>query len=286
MKKTSSLFKYIAAVLIYGTIGVLLSFVNASSEFVVLCRGFIGALTIIIVFAIKRRRIDTYAIHKNFYRLIISGIALGLNWVALFAGYRYSVSVASLCNYIAPIVVVALAPFFFKEKITVKQGIFIFLAVVGVLFLSGIFEAGNTNLSAAIYGLLAAIGFVVLVICNRKMREIEPLERTLIQLIGSAATVLPFVFILDGFPKSITPIEILILIILGVVHTGLAYILYFDSVAHVSAIEVAIYGYLEPVMGVATSIIFLGERLSAFGIIGAVLIIFAAFEPLIGRSKK
>ena len=85
--------EYLFAVILYGTIGYFLHYVNATSEFVVMCRGLIGSLFILLVMFIKKDLPDLKAIKNNLLYLVVSGIALGLNWVFLFSGYKYSISI-------------------------------------------------------------------------------------------------------------------------------------------------------------------------------------------------
>ena len=269
--------KYLIANTIYGTIGLFLHFVNTSSEFVVLCRGFIGSLFIILIKIINKDYIDRESIKNNLKLLVISGMALGLNWVFLFAGYRYAVSITSLCNYMAPIIIVLISAIFLKERINNKQKLCVFLAFVGITLVSGIFEDNSLiDYHCIIFGLLAALGFVILVLCNRRLENIKPLDKTVIQLFVSALTVLPYVILNNGFPTSIDFRSIILLVVMGVVHTGIAYILYFNSIDVLPVHKVAVLGYIEPVLSVLIGALVFNEYLGIAGIIGAILIIFSA----------
>jgi len=268
--------KYLTSVVIYGTIGLFLHFVNASSEFVVLCRGIIGSLFIGLVLLIKKQKIDFKAIKNNLKLLILSGICLGLNWVFLFAGYRRALALTSLCNYTAPIFVVIIMAVFYKEKINNKQILCIIAAFIGIIFISGIFDSQGIDLYCLVCGFLAAGGFVGLVLLNRKFDQIKDLDKTIIQLAFSALTVLPYVVINKGFPSSLDSTSLIILIILGVVHTGIAYIFYFSSIDTLPVQSVAVLGYVEPALSVIIGILLLKEPASMYSIIGAILILASA----------
>lgn len=287
MKKTSATIRYLIAVVIYGTIGFFLHYVNASSEFVVLCRGVIGSLFIGVVMLASENLPDIKAIKNNLKYIVVSGIALGLNWVFLFEGYRYSVAVASLCNYIAPIIVVIISSMFLKEKLNNFQIGCIILAFVGIVLISGVLDQqSKIDYRCVIYGLLAAVGFVILVLCNKQIKDIKPLDNTIAQLLVSALTVLPYVIINNSFPKSLDLSSGMILLCLGIIHTGIAYIFYFNSIDELPANKVAIYGYIEPVLSVLTGAFVFNEELSIYGIIGAVLILASALVNEIVTSKK
>lgn len=279
--------KYLIAVIIYGTIGFFLHFVEASSEFVVLCRGLIGSLFIGLVVLLKKDMPDINAIKKNLKMIVLSGVALGLNWVFLFAGYKYAVSIASLCNYTAPIMVVLISTIIYKLKLNRNQILCIIGSFVGIVMISGIFDTNSgIDIKAMIYGLLAAIGFVVLVLCNKKIKDIKPLDKTITQLFVSALTVLPYVILNNGFPTHLDNKSLLIVLMLGVVHTGIAYIFYFNSIDVLEVNKVAILGYIEPVLSILTGAFIFNEKLSIFGIIGAILILSSALINELLENKK
>ena len=270
--------KYIIAVILYGTIGLFLRQVSVPSEIVVVCRGIIGSAFIFAFLTAQRKRLDRTAIQKKLIWLILSGVCLGLNWVFLFAAYLHTtVAIASLCNYMAPIIVVVIAPFVLHEPMNKRKVPCVIAAFIGIVLVSGFWEGGTGDASGILMGLMAAVCFVIIVICNRKMQGINSYDKAITQLVISAITVLPYVLIknwgtvLDWNIKSIV-----IIIVLGLVHTGLAYCLYFSGMATLPVQTVAILGYLEPVMSVLCSAIILREHMNISGWIGAVLILGAA----------
>ena len=277
MNNNTKTFKYLFAVLLYGTIGYFLHYVDAASEFVVMCRGLIGSIFIFVVMIIRKQLPDIQAIKKNLFMLVLSGVALGLNWIFLFAGYRYAVAITSLINYLAPMMVVVISALYLKEKLTKKQLICLALSLLGIILVSGLFDGEiSADIHCFVYGFLAAIGFVVLVLCNRKIHDIKPLDKTVVQLFASFLTVLPFVLINHSIPEHLDVNSMLIVCMLGVVHTGIAYILYFSSIDTLPVSEVAIVGYLEPVLSILTGAIIFDEKVTVFGGIGALLILLSA----------
>ena len=275
--RNKAVLNYLFALSLYGTIGLFLHFIDYSSEFVVLCRGLLGSLFILSVIYFTKEKINIESIKNNMFLLISSGVALGLNWVFLFAGYRYGIAITSLCNYMAPVIVVLITTIFYKEKINYKQIICIIVAFIGMLLLVGIFDNNDTgDIHCVVYGLLAAIGFVVLILCNRKLNNIKPLDKTFIQLLFSAITVLPYVIINSGFPQTFNTRSTILVMILGIVHTGVAYICYFSAINTLPAQSIAVLGYLEPVLNLIIGAIFLKEKISFLGITGAILIILAS----------
>jgi len=283
--ETRKTLMYLSSIIIYGTIGYFLHFINCASEFVVMCRGLIGSIFIFILMFIRNDLPDIRSIKANLKMLIISGASLGLNWLFLFAGYRYVVSITSLLNYTAPIIVVIILTFISKQKLTVKQIICIGVAFVGITLVSGLFDGGNNfDIHCFIYGFLAAIAFVILVLCNRKIENIKPLDKTIVQLFMSFLTVLPVVILKGDIPTILDTNSIILLVMMGVVHTGIAYILYFNSIDTLNPSKIAILGYIEPVLSVIIGVVIFKEELSLIGGIGAILILTAALASEIGKK--
>ena len=285
--KNSATLRYLFALFLYGTIGFFLHFVSYSSEFVVLGRGVLGSLFIFLVLTLRKEKIDKKAIQRNLRILLLSGFALGFNWVFLFAGYRYGIAISSLCNYMAPIAVVIITTLFYKEKMRPIQIVFILMAVLGMCLLIGIFTNDTAvDMHCVIYGSLAALGFVVLVLCNKRLSDIKPLEKTLVQLLASAVIVFPYVLFNHGFPEVFDLRSTIIVLILGFLHTGVAYICYFSSIDVLPSQSIAILGYLEPVLNFVIGALVFHEPLGISSLIGAVLILIASIGNEIFGTKE
>ena len=270
--------KYITAVFLYGTIGMFLRFVSFPSELVAMCRGAIGGTFILLYLALRHRKPDKEAIRRNLLWLVLSGISLGLNWIFLFAAYiKTTVAIASLCNYMAPLIVVLVAPFVLKEKLNRKKLPYVAVAFAGIVLVSGVVGGEKADMAGVALGLMAALSFVVIVICNRKLADIDVYDRSIVQLLLSAVTILPYFLIRNHgttIPADLR--SVLIVLMLGIIHTGFAYCLYFSGMASLPVQTVAVLGYLEPVVSVLCSALILHEAMSPLGWIGAGMIILAA----------
>ena len=268
---------FIIAVVLYGTVGMFLRFSGLPSEAVAFYRGALGAVFILLYRTARGERPDTAAIRRNLPVLLVSGVLLGFNWIFLFAAYvKTTVAVASLCNYMAPILVIAFTPLILKEKLDPRKLPCIAAALLGIVLVSNIFGGGIGDPAGIIFGLAGALCFAAIVFCNRKMKDIPAMDRALMQLAVSAVTVLPYVLIKNGGLPVPAGRALLIILMLGFLHTGFAYCLYFRGMAVLPVQTVAILGYLEPVVSVLCSAIFLHEPLRPLGWVGAVLIIAAA----------
>ena len=270
--------KYILAVTLYGTIGVFLRQIRLPSEMAALCRGVIGSLFILAYLRLRGERLHREAIRANLGWLVLSGVMLGLNWIFLFGAYiATTVAVASLCNYMAPLMVILLAPVLLHEPLEKRKLPYVAAAFAGIVLVSGVGGgSGATPLGVAL-GLLAALCFVGIVLCNRKLRGLPALDRSVVQLAVSALTILPYVLVRHGgLPLPSDGPTWAILLMLGLLHTGVAYCLYFSGMARLPVQQVAVLGYIEPVVSVLCSAAVLHEPLSAAGWTGAALILGAA----------
>ena len=270
--------KYIIAVVLYGTIGLFLRQVALPSEAVAMCRGIIGSLFILCFLLARGQRPDRAAIRRNLGLLLASGVLLGLNWIFLFAAYiRTTVAIASLCNYMAPILVIIAAPLLLREKLVRRKLPCVAAALLGIVLVSGVLSGGGGETAGVALGLAAALCFTGIVICNRKLQGISAYDRSVVQLAVSAVTILPYVLLRSrGAAITVDLRSVLIVAMLGVLHTGVAYCLYFSGMANLPVQTVAILGYLEPVVSILCSAVFLREPMSLLGWLGAGLVLAAA----------
>ena len=280
MDLTKARLRFIAAMVLYGTIGPMTRFIDMPSEVVVLLRGIVGTLFVLLFMRIRGIEANRDVIRSNLALLLISGATLGLNWVFLFAAYSHTtVAIASLCNYMAPIVIIALSPFLFGEKLGPKRLACVVAAVVGILLVSDLpsIVSGAVNLTGVMLGFASAACFVIIVVCNKLMVGVNGYDRVLVQLGASALIVLPYVlFVHHGIPLETDLRSWVLTGVLCLVQTGFAYVLYFSAMGDLPAQEVALMSYIEPALSVVGSALILHEPLGVAGAIGAAMIIAAA----------
>ena len=279
---------YIGAMVIYGTVGIFRRNIPVSSGFLAFARGVIGTAFLCIFVKIRGRHVLGQMSLKQFIWLAISGALIGINWALLFESYNYTtVSVATLCYYMAPTLVILAAPFALKEKITLKKGICAGIAVVGMIFVSGVLESGISASGEAvgiIFGLGAAVIYAVVVIINKKIVGVDSYTKTIVQLAFAAVIMIPYLFMTGGWSSAAElfsmqegrTLAIIMILVVGLVHTGLSYAMYFASMERLKANTVAIFSYVDPVVALILSALILGERMGTLGIVGAVLILGAA----------
>ena len=282
MDKTNiSKIKVASSMFIFGTIGIFVRYIPLPSSIIAMMRAFIGTAVLLLVLTLSRSKMDFAAIKKNLVKLAFSSTMMAINWILLFEAYRFTtVATATLCYYMSPIILVALSPFFFKEKLTAKKLICIGAALLGMIFVSGVIGGGGIKLSemkGIVMGLLAACFYASVVITNKTIKGLPSFDRTIMQLAIAAVIMLPYNAVTGAFAGiELNTLVVLMMIIVGVIHTGLAYWMYFGSMEHLKSQTLAILSYVDPVVAVLLSALLLREPMSVLATIGAVMILGAA----------
>lgn len=282
----------ILSMFIYGTIGLFVRYIPLPSSAISMARGLIGVPFLLMVLLVQKKSIDFKAIKNNLLPLLISGSMLGFNWILLFEAYRFTtVATATLCYYMAPIIIVAISPLVLNERLTLRKVVCILVALFGMVFVSGVAENGIPSVSelkGVLLGLAAALFYTAIVISNKHLHDIGPYDRTIVQLGISIFWMLLYNLVSGSFAQCGNPgvLGLIMLIVLGVLHTGIAYLLYFGSMGDLPSQTLAILSYIDPVVAVILSALILKESMSLYGLIGAVLVLGAALVSELPEKKK
>lgn len=270
--------KLIVAMLIFGSVGVFVQNIPLASGEIVLSRTIIGSCFLFFVMHVSRIKINRKQVMSNAVPLLISGLVLGLNWVFLFEAFNYtSVSVATLSYYCAPIIVMLLSPFVLKESLQFHKIVGIGVSMMGMILVNQVSSASAQEMLGVGYGLLAALFYAILILANKRIKDMASLETTAIQLVVATIVLLPYVMYSHQGPWIMpTGISLLALCILGFVHTGIACLLYFSSMKDLPGQSVALCSYIDPLSALIFSAIFLNEHLTFIQIVGAVFILSGA----------
>ncbi|MCI8387825.1 MAG: EamA family transporter [Clostridiales bacterium] len=289
----SALIMYIVSLLLFGSNGIVADKISLSSVSIVLLRTLIGSLLLILLFVVSGHKFTFTKYPKDLIYIIISGIAMGISWMLLYEAYaQIGVSTASLLYYCGPVIVMALSPLLYGERLTWSKLCGFAVVFVGIVLVNGSIDTGGGVLGFILGG-ASAIMYAVMVTTNRRAKNITGMENSLVQLCVSFLTVAVFVlsraFISGGFAESIKLgfDGILWMLLLGMVNTGLGCYLYFSSIGRLPMQTAAVCGYLEPLSAVIFSVIFLGENLTLTRTLGVVMIIGGAlFCECIHTKKK
>lgn len=275
--------RVIISMLIFGTIGIFVEHLPYPSAFTALFRSVCGAAVLVLYAIFFRKRISLKNIFRNILCLLPSGIFLGLNWVFLFEAYRFtSISFATLCYYMAPVFVILFAPFFLRRPSGTVKNACAAVAVAGMVLLTGVQSFGDWR--GLLFGLSAALLYALIILLTSVTKNISPLEITVSQLFISSLVLFPYVWQkYDVLSFTFNTQSVVILLILGVLHTGVAYLLYFGGMKSLAPQTVAVYSYIDPVFAIVLSSVLSRTMLSVPELVGAVMILGAA---LVSDLKK
>ncbi len=282
----------IGAMTIFGTIGIFRKYIPLPSSLLALARGMIGtAFLLLLVLVIKRDKLSTEAIKRNLGFLVVSGAFIGFNWILLFEAYQYTtVATATLCYYMAPVIVVLVSPFLFKERLTPLKALCVAVALAGMVFVSGIPQSGFggiSELKGILLGLGAATLYAIVVILNQYIKDISAYDKTIMQLGTAAIAILPYTLLTENFADiTFTPVAVCMLFFVGIVHTGIAYTLYFGSMSGLKTQTIALFSYIDPVVAIILSAVILQENIGLWGVIGAVMVLGSTMVSELFGEKK
>jgi len=279
-KENKAKLQLLTAMVIFGTIGIFRRYIPLPSGMVAMTRGFIGTLFLMLVIRLKGARVNIPAIKRNLLVLVVSGAMIGFNWILLFEAYQYTtVATATLCYYMAPIIVTFASAVIFKERLTVKKTVCALVALGGMILVSGVLDAGFSGMAemkGIFLGLGAAVLYATVILMNKTLKGVEAFDKTLVQLGSAAVVLLPYVLLAEDVASvQFTPLIIVMLIVVGIVHTGVAYALYFGAMSYLKAQTIALFSYMDPILAVILSAVLLKEAIGVAGMIGAVLVLGA-----------
>lgn len=281
--------QYLLAMAIFGTIGLFVKFIDLPSTVIALSRGALGTLFLFVVVQFMRRRMDTESIKRNFKHLLIAAVALGFNWIFLFEAYRLtSIATATLAYYMAPVILILLSPLILRERVGLSKWICVICALIGMSLIAGIWEgADQIALSGIAMGLLAACFYATIVVNNKFLKGMNPYDSAIVQLGIAALVLLPYVvFTVDFSSLTLDTQTLGLTLIVGIVHTGVAYWLYFSALPKLEAARIAIFSYVDPAIAILLSVFVLMEPMTANAMVGAVLILGAALSSeFVGKNK-
>ena len=276
-KRLNTKAMFIASMVIFGTIGLFTRIISVSSGELALYRAVLASILIITYLAITRQRIDFKAIKKELPLLLVSGMAMGINWILLFQAYKYTtISVATLSYYFAPVIVTVVCPFLFHEKLTAKQIICFLMSTVGLVLIIGIgsIGQGGSDLIGILFGLGAAVFYATVILINKFIKNVTGIHRTLLQFFAAILILTPYVAFSGGVHLTeLNGIGWICLLTVGLVHTGITYCMYFSALKDLPGQEAAILSYIDPLTAVLVSTVILGESMTFQQILGGILIL-------------
>lgn len=277
------------AMFIFGTLAPFVRNISVSSGELALYRAIMAALLVGSFLLITKQKLSTENIRKEILLLLISGGAMGINWILLFEAYRYTtVSVATLSYNFAPVIVMVVCPLLFQEKHTKKQILCFVMSTTGLTLITGTAGGGRQDLLGIAFGLGAAVFYATVMLLNKFIKGVTGLHRTFIQFQSAIVVLIPYIILTSGFTLGdLNHTGWGALAIVGIVHTGITYCMYFTALKELPGQEVAILSYIDPLVAVLVSVIWLKESMTLSQLIGGALILgFTLWSELPARTKS
>lgn len=276
-KQKTSRWMLIVSMAIFGTLGLFVRHIQVASGELALYRATMATVLIGTYLLITGNKIPFKTIKRDLPLLLLSGMAMGINWMLLFEAYKYTtVSVATLSYYFAPIIVTLVCPILFKEKMTKKQILCFAMSTLGIVMITGIGDVSTsgTNIIGIIFGLGAAMFYATVILINKFIKGVEGLHRTFLQFVAAIIILMPYVMATSGVNLNLLDgIGWGALLVVGIVHTGITYCLYFSSLNELPGQKVAILSYIDPLVAIIISVTLLGESMTVMQAIGGALIL-------------
>ena len=288
-KGRGSLGMFIASMLIFGTIGVFRRHILLPSAFLAFARGILGGLFLLGFIHLRGGGARRPLPRRLLLRLALTGAMIGFNWMLLFEAYNHTtVAVATLCYYMQPTIVILLSPLVFRERLTGRKAVCALVSILGMALVSGVIgDQGGGDRLGILLGLGAAALYAGVVIANKKTQGVDAYQRTTVQLLAAGGVMLPYLLLTGGFGGIVfTPAALLLLLAVGIIHTGLAYALYFGSMEGLDVQSIGVLSYIDPVSALIFSALLLKEPLTWMNVIGACLIIGSAVISEMKREKE
>ncbi|MCG7344903.1 DMT family transporter [Sporosarcina sp. ACRSL] len=278
----TSKIQFLLSMIIFGTIGVFVRYIDLSSSEIALVRGFIGSLFLTAVIFIMKKKISWAIVKVNAVVIVLSSIALGGNWIFFFEAIKHTtIANATLSYYFAPVIVLMLAPVVLKEKLSAKKIICIAVAMLGMLLIVGngrVSTSGVDDLIGIGYGLLAAVLYASLMLLNKFIKNMDGLATTVLQLGTATILLVPYVFFTEGFGiLEVSSSSIPFILILGIGHTGIGFLLFFSGMQKLKGQSIAALSYADPITSLVISIMILQEQTTFVQLLGGALLLGSTF---------
>lgn len=290
-KENRSSWMLVASMFIFGTISPFVRRISVSSGELALYRAILAALMIGLFLLLTKQRLDLGSAKKELLLLVLSGGAMGFNWILLFEAYKYTtVSVATLSYYFAPVLVTMVCPLLFQEKLSKKQVLCFVMSTIGLILTTGLSDAGkgSSDMLGIFLSLGAAVLYAGVVLINKFIKKVTGIHRTFLQFLAAIVVLIPYVALTSGVTLSgLDSTGWVCLLIVGLVHTGVTYCMYFSSLRELPGQKAAILSYIDPLVAVLVSVTILGEEIGPLQLLGGGLILgFTLLNELPDRKRK
>lgn len=272
----------ITAIFLWSSLGIVIKMSNLPVQTLIFFSAIISSIITGII-TIKRYKYQLIS-SKLIPFSLLAAVSL-LNTFTFFYAYRNTtISNAVLTHYTAPVIVALLSPLFLRERITLRIIFAILVSITGLSIMLGfsvrefilLLRAHDRNTMGIVAGISSGIFYAILVLILRVFaQKIHPVVITFLQNTFVSIFLIPFVSLPEGMGwirENLWQI-----MVMGLIHSTIAPLLYVRGMKDVTANRAAITGYLEPLFAIILGIIFVNEALNLNTITGGILIIYGGY---------
>lgn len=283
--------KFALSMAIFGSIGYFSAKANLPSIELVFIRCICACVVLSIVYLFSKRKKEEIE-KKEIGYSVLCGVFLVVNWVFFFRSFEHmSVTVAVSIYHLAPVLVVLLGSFLYRERITFKLMLTVIICFIGTLLVGGMQDYLSIDelMSAGLpWAFGAALFYALTTLTGKKIAKLNPVITTIIQTSVGIIMLLPFVK-WDYF-LHLTGENWFYILLTGIIHTGFVYYLFFSSLPKLSSGSIAVLVFIDPAVAIFMDIVLTAYRPDIFQVIGIVLIFLgqtrAAFKRKISEVKE
>lgn len=268
--------RMVLAMLLSGTIGLLVVESGLPVMLVVWLRCLLGALGLAAWVAYSRQWLRPTRAEVGW--LALGGLALVLNWVCLFTAYGHSsIAVATVVYHVQPFILLLLAAMLGQEAMPVRKLPWLLLALVGVALSSGLLEGGHAaSWAGVLLALAAASLYAVATLATQRLKRLFAAQIAMLQMVmGVLALVVPAWQLAASAQFSAKAWGAVA--VLGLVHTALMYTLMYAAFQRLSAQAIAGLSFIYPVVAVLVDLLWFGHKPDLLQGLGMVLILGAVW---------
>jgi drug/metabolite transporter (DMT)-like permease len=281
----SAAMKFALSMAIFGSVGYFSAKTNLPSIELVFIRCICACVVLSLVYLFSNKKKEAVE-KKEIGFSVLCGVFLVVNWVFFFRSFEHmSVTVAVSIYHLAPVLVVLLGSFLYREKITLKVMLTVITCFIGTLLVGGMqdYLSLESLMSAGLpWAFGAALFYALTTLMGKKISKLNPILTTIIQTGVGVLMLLPLVQ-WDYF-SQLTGENWFYILLTGIVHTGFVYYLFFSSLPKLSSGTIAILVFIDPAVAIFMDIVLTAYRPDFLQIIGILLIFWGQAHAALKRK--
>ncbi|HII15939.1 MAG TPA: DMT family transporter [Nanoarchaeota archaeon] len=264
----------ITAMLIFGSMGIFARLSGQNGLVVAAAASLVSAFFMFFIL-LKNKELKQLFTKKVWILLLIGLFGAANNSMYFYAFSLTKISNAVLLHYLAPVFVLLLSFFMFKEKISMKRILSVIAAMAGLALVIGKLDFGSSIALGNLLAMGSALGYAASLVTYKKAMQYFNIKQIIFfQMLFTFAVFSPFLIIAA---PSISSASWAYLAIVGFVHQFIAVIFHLKGLEKLKATTVAVLSYTEPVFAAVFAWLLLSESITPAAAAGGILILAASF---------